>query len=60
MKLRIPYRPNRALTLGGRLRPETVDLVTTVSHKDENHVTRLASAPGWMVLLVRYDRKGKR
>ena len=50
--IRIPYWPGRRLTLGGRPQPAAV----TVQLPDRPaQVTRLASAPGWMVLAVRYN-----
>lgn len=59
MKIRIKFWPRRILTLGGRPHPEAVKVeLDHGSTKCDTH--RLASAPGWMLLLVTYptDLKG--
>lgn len=58
MKLRIRFWPRRVLTLAGRPDPAAVR-VELLGGDVPATTTRLASAPGFMVLLVRYPTKGK-
>lgn len=58
MKLRIRFWPRRVLTLGGRLDAAAVR-VELLGGGVPATTTRLASAPGFMVLLVRYPTEVK-